>query len=132
QLRIEVRAFREITPDLALRYDSSDGNGWVGVGWRLEGVGVVERASPGTGAPKYNTGDIYLLDGEELVPCATGSVSPSCTTGGTHSTKVENYLRIALTGTGQGSRWTVTLKDGTRRVYAPIYLVNGGADVYKW
>ena len=75
----------------------------------------IERASPGKGAPKYNATDIYLLDGEELVPCVAGSVSPSCTTGGTHSTKTENYCEIALTGTGTASRWTVTAKDGTRQ-----------------
>ncbi|HUQ04806.1 MAG TPA: FG-GAP-like repeat-containing protein [Kofleriaceae bacterium] len=132
QLRIEVPGFRDLTPNLGLSYDSSDGNGWVGVGWSLEGVGVVERASPGKGSPRFNTTDIYLLDGEELVPCVAGSVSPSCTTGGTHATKVESYNRIAFTGTGTASRWTITLKDGTRRIYAPVYLVNSGVDVYRW
>lgn len=132
QIRIEVPGFRDLTPNLALKYDSSDGTGWLGVGWSLEGVGTVERAGIGKGAPKYDATDIYLLDGEELVPCASGSVSPSCTKGGTHSTKVESYMRIALSGSGQSSRWTVTMKDGTRRVYAPIYLVNNGAAVYKW
>jgi RHS repeat-associated protein len=131
-IRIEVPGFRDLTPNLALKYDSSDGNGWTGVGWSLEGVGTVERVGLGKGAPKYDATDIYLLDGEELVPCVSGSVSPSCTTGGTHSTKVENYLRIALSGTGTGARWTVTMKDGTRRIYAPTYLVNNGAAVYKF
>ncbi|HEX5060777.1 MAG TPA: RHS repeat-associated core domain-containing protein [Kofleriaceae bacterium] len=132
QIRVEVPAFRDLTPNLGLKYDSSDGNGWVGVGWSLEGIGIVERASPGKGAPKYNASDIFLLDGEELVACVAGSVSPSCTSGGTHSTKVENYLRIALTGTGTASRWTVTQKDGTRRIYAPVYTVNNNVDVYRW
>ncbi len=132
QLRIEVPGFRDLTPNLALTYDSSGGNGWVGVGWSLDGVGLIERASPGKGAPRYNATDVFLLDGEELVACVAGMVSPSCTTGGTHATKVESYQRIALTGTGQGSRWTVTQKDGTRRIFAPVYLVNGGADVYRW
>jgi len=127
-----VPGFRDLTPNLALTYDSSGGNGWVGVGWSLDGVGLIERASPGKGAPRYNATDVFLLDGEELVACVAGMVSPSCTTGGTHATKVESYQRIALTGTGQGSRWTVTQKDGTRRIFAPVYLVNGGADVYRW
>src|SRR5690606_5146028 len=88
--------------------------------------------SPGKGAPNYDEADIFLLNGQELVACAPNSVSPSCTTGGTHSTKIENYERIALSGMGANSRWTLTSKDGIRRVYAPIFSLNGGADVYKW
>lgn len=129
---IEVPSFRGITPALALTYDSSGGNGALGVGWSLAGVGVVERVSPGKGAPKYDVTDVFSLDGQELVACAPESVSPSCTSGGTHSTKLESYERIALTGTGPGSLWTVTAKNGTRRVYAPVFTLNGGADVYRW
>ncbi|WAS90514.1 SpvB/TcaC N-terminal domain-containing protein [Nannocystis punicea] len=131
RIPIEVPAFRGITPELALTYDSSGENGESGVGWSLDGAGVVERASPGKGAPNYDATDIFLLDGKEMVACAPGSVSPSCTTGGTHSTKVENYERIALSGTGVDSRWTITAKDGVRRVYAPVFTV-GGTDVFRW
>lgn len=129
---IELPPFRSITPQLDLRYDSSAGNGPLGVGWSLDGVGIIERASPGKGAPRYDETDIFLLDGQELVPCAPDSVSPSCTTGGTHSTKIESYERIAMRGAGPESRWTVTAKDGVRRVFAPIATVNGGADVFRW
>jgi RHS repeat-associated protein len=132
RIPIEVPAFRGITPGLALTYDSSEGNGWLGVGWSLDGVGVIERASPGKGAPRYDATDIFLLDGRELVACAPGSVSPSCTTGGTHSTKIESYMRIAFTGTGPSSRWTITEKDGTRSVYAPVFSASGGANVFRW
>lgn len=129
---IEVPAFRDITPELALGYDSSGGSGELGVGWTLEGVSVIERASPGKGAPRYHDGDIFLLDGKELVECAPDSVSPSCTTGGTHASKIESYERIALVGTGAGSRWTITSKDGIRREYAPVFTTGSGADVYRW
>ena len=124
---IEVPPFRSITPKLALRYDSSNGNGVVGVGWSLDGVGVIERASPGKGAPRYDEHDIFLLDGQELVACAPGSVSPSCTTGGTHSTKMESYERIAF---GDDDRWVVTSKEGIRREYAPAFVVDG--DTFRW
>jgi hypothetical protein len=132
RIPIEVPDFRGITPWLALTYDSSDGNGWLGVGWSLDGVGVIERAGPGKGAPRYDGNDIHLLDGRELVACAPGSVSPSCTTGGTHSTKIESYMRVAYTGAGPSSRWTITEKDGTQRVYAPVFSANGGASVFRW
>jgi RHS repeat-associated protein len=128
---IEVPAFRALAPNLTLSYRSSGGNSVTGTGWSLSGVADVERAGTGHGAPKYDASDIYLLDGEELVPCAAGSVSPSCTTGGTHSTKNESYVRVALTGTGAAARWTVTDKDGTKRVFAPTHSV--GTDlVFRW
>src|SRR5215831_8718721 len=79
---IPIRApnYRGLEPKLSLVYDSGGGNGFVGVGWSLSGFSFIERASPGHGAPGYGASDIYLLDGEELVPCAQGSTSPSCTT----------------------------------------------------
>ncbi len=129
---LKLPAFRSITPEFGLRYDSSSGNGALGVGWGLAGVSVVERASPGKGVPRYDDSDIFLLDGGELIPCAPDSVSPSCTTGGTHTTKIESYRRITKSGSGIASRWTITAKDGVRRVYAPVATVNGGPDVFRW
>ncbi|UJW28410.1 hypothetical protein L3Q67_24340 [Saccharothrix sp. AJ9571] len=130
EIDIEVPEFREITPRLSLSYESSGGNGWFGVGWEPTGVSRVERAGANRGAPRYDASDVFLVDGVELVPCAAGSASPSCTTGGTHSTKTERYLRIALTGTGAASRWTVTSKDGVRRVFAPVF--SAGTEVFRW
>ncbi len=131
-ISIEVPSFRGITPELALAYGSTDGNSELGVGWSLGGVGIIERASPGKGAPKYDESDIFLLDGQELIACAPDSVSPSCTTGGTHSTKIESYKRIALSGVGSASRWMITTKDGVRQVFAPVFSLSGGADVFRW
>ncbi len=129
---IVVPAFQGIAPKLGLTYDSSIQGGWMGAGWSLDGPSRIERASPGRGAPRYDSTDIYLLDGQELVACAGGSVSPSCTTGGTHSTKLESYSRIALSGSGVSATWTVTAKDGTRSVFSPVYLVSGNTAVFKW
>jgi hypothetical protein len=131
KIPIAVPEFHTITPQLSLTYESSAGNGWTGLGWSLDGVSEIERGAAGRGAPRYDATDVHYLDGAELVPCAAGSVSPSCTTGGTHSTKTESYQRIALSGTGSNSRWTVTAKDGTKRVYAPVY--SAGTDlVFRW
>lgn len=111
---IEVPKFHGIEPAIALSYSSTGGNGFVGVGWTLSGFSKIERASPGKGAPRYDANDIWLLDGQELVPCIGGSVSPSCTTGGTHSTRIENYERIKKETDGT---WTLTSKDGTQARY---------------
>src|SRR5262249_13611003 len=52
-IAIDVPAFHGIEPQLALTYDSGRGNGPVGVGWRLEGLSVIERASLRNGGPRY-------------------------------------------------------------------------------
>src|SRR5688572_16944690 len=93
---IEVPAFHGLEPALSLAYSSSGGTGSAGVGWNLAGFSTIERASAGQGAPRYDGYDVFLLDGQELVPCAQGMVSPSCATGGTHATKLESYQRVAF------------------------------------
>ncbi len=124
----EVPGFRGITPHLAVSYGSSRRNGHVGVGWALEGFGVIERIGVARGTPRYQASDGFLLNGVELVACQVGSVSPSCTTGGTHSTKLETYERIRFEAAP--NRWTVTAKDGTRTVYAAIQSVAAGT--FRW
>ncbi|HZS39020.1 MAG TPA: FG-GAP-like repeat-containing protein, partial [Polyangia bacterium] len=123
---IQVPPYHGLEPALALHYHSGQRDGFVGVGWTLKGVNVIQRASPGRGAPNYGGGDIFLLDGMELVPCAAGSVSPSCANGGTHATKIESYHRVAYDGTS----WRVTRKDGTVEQYDPVYTTVGGT--FRW
>ncbi|HEX2570936.1 MAG TPA: SpvB/TcaC N-terminal domain-containing protein, partial [Polyangia bacterium] len=125
---ISVPAYHGLEPSLQLSYSSSASNGVAGVGWGLGGFGTVERASPGRGTPLYSGADVFLLDGQELVPCAAGSASPSCTTGGTHSTRIENYQRIKFDG--GANTWTVWRKDGTRLVYGALYGVAAGT--FRW
>lgn len=132
RIDIDVPSFHEIAPRLSLAYDSSIQGGWLGAGWTVNGLSRIERAVGGRGAPRYDGSDVFLLDGQELIPCAPGSVSPSCTNGGTHSTKMENYLRITLSGSGTTAQWTITAKDGKRFVYLPIYLVSDDTSVFKW
>ena len=110
---IEVPPFHGLEPRLALAYSSEARNGFVGVGWTLAGLSTVERANSGRGLPRFVGTDIYLLDGQELVDCAAGGSGPSCTSGGTHSTKIESFLKIrqdsALQDTGEPAAQPVTL-----------------------
>ena len=115
---IEIPDFHGIEPKLSLSYDSSRGvrnrpatGGWLGVGWALEGVSVIERVSGtelsaamsgGRGSPGYalagTPADRFTLDGDELVPC-TDTDGP-CTNAGLaanqirYTGRVENFLRI--------------------------------------
>jgi RHS repeat-associated protein len=130
---IAVPAFRGLEPSLRLTYSSASGSSQVGAGWALSGFSTIERASPGKGVPRYDGSDLYLLDGQELVPCAAGSTSPSCTTGGTHSTRIESYQRIRYDAAA--NTWTVWGKDGTRQAYAPLFPAYRGsalAGTYRW
>jgi len=125
---IEVPAFHGLEPRLALGYSSEGRNGFAGVGWSLSGFSTIERANAGRGTPRFDASDIYLLDGQELVACVSGSVSPSCTSGGTHSTKIESYLKIRFDS--PSNTWTVWGKDGTRTIFSPTVQV--GAGTFRW
>ncbi len=138
--------YRGLEPRIALTYASSRKTktsglyqGWLGYGWGLSGFGVIERARPRRGVPAYDANDIYLLNGVELVPCVTGTVSPSCSTGGTHATENESYLRIKKTA----NTWEITEKDGTKTVLKAVGTIAGntstpGTDdhdvnhLYRW
>ncbi|MER8615225.1 hypothetical protein NKH39_32070, partial [Mesorhizobium sp. M1136] len=115
---IDVPDFHGIEPSIAFNYNSSRKTkigglyqGWLGYAWGLDGFDVIERASPGYGMPAFATSDIYLLDGQAMVACVAGMVSPSCSTGGTHATENESYRRIGLNSTT--NEWKVTDRDGT-------------------
>ncbi|OWV82246.1 hypothetical protein ATY77_03140 [Rhizobium sp. R634] len=128
EIGIEIPAFHGIQPDIELQYVSSRKTklgglyqGWLGYGWGLKGFDVIERASTGYGLPAFNSSDVYLLNGEELVPCGTNTVSPSCSTGGTHATEVESNRRIAFSSSA--SEWVITNPDGTRLTFKSLAAV---------
>ena len=58
------------TPSLALRYDSGQGDGTVGIGWSLD-VGSVQRQTA-YGVPEYGAADRFVWEGQELVPMGGG------------------------------------------------------------
>ncbi|MES0092521.1 RHS repeat-associated core domain-containing protein [Mesorhizobium sp. M0030] len=124
---IDVPGFHGIEPQIALNYNSSRKSklgglyqGWLGYAWGLDGFDVIERATPGYGMPAFDANDIYLLDGQAMVACVTGMVSPSCATGGTNATENESYRRIALNSTNE---WKVTDRDGTVSTFRSVAAV---------
>ena len=123
-IRVDVPAYRGLEPRLALAYSSQAGDGFVGVGWGLVGFSVIQRASPGLGSPHFDASDVFVLDGGELLPCPPGSASPSCATGGSHTTKSESYLRIRFDAAANA--WTVWARNGTRTALTPVYQTASG------
>ncbi|HEY6175442.1 MAG TPA: FG-GAP-like repeat-containing protein [Kofleriaceae bacterium] len=137
-IAIRTPGFHGIEPHLALAYNSSGGNGFVGVGWSLTGFGFIERVSPGRGAPTYTSADRFLLDGNELIACQAASTSPSCTTcpsGATcYSTKIESYQRIQFDAAA--GKFYVWSKHGDRTTYRPVHGVSctasGCPDTFRY
>ena len=123
---IEVPAFHGIEPRLALTYSSQAGNGFVGVGWAVSGFSVIERTRNGRGTPRFTSTDVYVLDGQELLPCAQAPTSPGCLAGGSHATKQETYAKITLAS----NTWTVRSRNGVRTELEPVYQVAGGT--WRW
>ncbi|WP_158596251.1 toxin TcdB middle/N-terminal domain-containing protein [Oleomonas cavernae] len=122
---IAVPVFHGLEPQLSLQYNSSAGlragglnAALLGVGWSLAGVSDIVRTAPVNGTPRFDANDEYQLNGERLVACVTGVVSPSCSTGGTHATRRESYQRINFAS----NAWTVTAQNGTKSIYKPVSI----------
>ena len=128
---IELPSFHGITPSISLQYDSQAGNGPAGIGWSLAGFSQIRRASPSGGLPLGTAGDLFRLDGNDLIPCAgaaAGSpiaLSPSCKYSlpaplVAFTSRVETFQRIAFDpAPAGGGQWLVWERDGTRRRYEP-------------
>ncbi|MCJ9754711.1 hypothetical protein MOV61_28685, partial [Neorhizobium sp. BETTINA12A] len=130
KIGIEVPGFRGLEPKLSLNYSSSRKTrlgglyqGWLGYAWGVDGFDVIERATPGYGYPFFDGNDVYLLNGEELVRCATGMVAASCSAGGTHVTENENFKRVIFDATA--NTWTVTDRDGTVSLFKSVMAIAG-------
>lgn len=130
KIDLEFPLFRDLEPKLALSYSSSDGlsaggllAGFIGVGWRLDGLPDIVRTAPINGAARFNEFDLFQLDGADLIKCESEIRSPSCqsTVGGTHFSKVENYQKIVFDQSSSNNPiWTVWDKGGTRSVFKKV------------
>jgi RHS repeat-associated protein len=119
---VQIPAYHGLEPIVALDYDSAQGNGELGVGWRLRAGSTIVRSGPEGALPRYDGSDVFLIDGEELVPC-----SPNCTTGGTHETRVQSHERFVF----DGEAWTRWRRDGVRLHYTATPDGPGG-DAFQW
>jgi RHS repeat-associated protein len=114
-------------PELAVRYDSSGGDGWLGVGWDLRLPSI--EISTLFGVPRYDGGERYLMDGEQLAP----SGEP-----GRFVRRAEgSFERILRKGTGPADySWEVTDKDGTRYLYGQTAQTRlrdpGNGNAFRW
>ncbi|OWV82232.1 hypothetical protein ATY77_03070 [Rhizobium sp. R634] len=124
--------YRDIAPKLALHYDSARKSrlgglyqGWLGYGWGLDGLDVIERESPGGGVPAWSSTESYALNGEALVACSAAS---SCQPGSTHTTEHESPQRIVFDSTA--NRWTVTDSKGVVTTFQSVAEIAGTPGAY--
>lgn len=118
EIPIDVPVFHGVQPSVTLAYNSTGGYNHAGVGWQMAAMSAISRVGPLHGIPKGDAGDIFQLDGQDMVPCTTY--------GGTHCSKILNYQRISKTTAG----WSVWTKTGTKMEYATKY--NLGTNVAAW
>ena len=127
---IDVPSYHGLEPRFLLGYSSDATTGLAGAGWGLSGFSTIERAKAGRGTPRYDTNDIFLLDGAELISCPTSGPSASCAAGGTHSTKKESYLKIRRDDPST-DKWTVWGRDGRKTVFEPTFTTSTGG-IFRW
>jgi RHS repeat-associated protein len=105
---IEVPAGRNgMTPDLTLKYSSGSGNGPFGLGWALT-LPCITRSTR-RGAPSYDDRDVFLLDGQDLIPVQSNGTETRFRMSGT-----EAYVDIVRTTADGADRWSLTRPDGRR------------------
>jgi|GEM_PF-2823229 len=116
---------RGVDPGIVLTYRSTNGNGWLGVGWELE-MGSIERSTKG--GVNYDASD-FLLRGP-------GGVTELVNLPGTseYRAKIEgNFIRFI----NYGTYWEAIDKKGVRFRFGhepntTVYDPNKPAHVFKW
>lgn len=90
------------TPPLDLSYDSGNGNGPFGFGWRLTQPAISRRTD--RGVPRYDEDDVFLLTGaDDLVACGVPQERPGY--------RVQRYRPCVDRDLTRVERWT-RLADG--------------------
>ncbi|MBI3185121.1 MAG: hypothetical protein HYZ28_23540, partial [Myxococcales bacterium] len=128
-------------PDVRLVYDSSGGNGWVGVGWDVP----VSRIEVDTrfGVPWYDGTERYLLDGDALVSVKKETCLDGASAWLFARRAERDFLRIRRCGSDPrataagGYHWEVTDKQGTTFVYGTgggrlSDYQAGGENIARW
>ncbi len=126
---IEVPPGRNnLQPNVAVQYNSSGGNGWMGLGWDIpmQAITIDTR----WGVPRYDSTyddtpnsnmetETYILDGEQLTPMAhRGALQPRTSEKVFH-TRVEGQFRKIIRHGSQPNNywWEVIDKNGTKYFY---------------
>lgn len=132
-------------PKLNLSYNSSVGNGWVGVGWQLSIPDVVVDTR--WGAPRYADdveSESYLVDGVQVTPLAHRDALQLRSAHKSFQLRVEgDFRRVVRHGDHPTNYWwEVVNKDGMRfyfggdpatgALHAASVLTDALGHIYEW
>ena len=123
-----------VQPQLALSYNSTGGDGFLGRGWQLQGLSQITRcrqdyARDGKRLPiQWNDDDRLCLDGQRLV-LVNGTYNAA---GAEYRTEHDRFMKIVQVGNDSGTLgptgFVVYQPDGTRHSYgydpAPAFVPN--------
>lgn len=131
-----------LQPELALTYNSDNGNGILGVGWSLSGLSSIERCNRtvaqdgGAGGVTLTINDRYCLNGNRL-RLETGASYGAANS--TYRTEVETFSKVTASGgvAGAGPEYFIVKgKDGRTYEYgvsADSRVVLGPSNIpFRW
>jgi RHS repeat-associated protein len=127
-------------PHIALTYNSRRGNGYLGIGWGLNGLSSIYRcnltyaqdAAPGPVA--LATSDGYCMDGQRL-RLTSGTYG---TAGSTYQTETANFINVTAVGTAGNGPASFTAVDRNGRTYTygsggnSQVLASGSSTALSW
>lgn len=129
-------------PQLSVDYNSSHGNGWLGVGWDLALPAVTIDTR--WGVPRYDAAsetETYLLDGEQLTPDGHRGPPVARSAEKQFAKRVEGTFERIIRHGAQPSNywWEVIARDGTRYLYGDDpasagshTLRDGAGNINRW
>ncbi len=110
-----------IEPELSITYNSSMGNGILGVGWALGGISQISRCPKtietdgGVGGVNHDPNDRFCLDGQRLV-----AISGAYGANGTeYRTEIDSFAKIKSFGS------TININGGTAPAYFQVWQKDG-------
>ena len=108
-------------PELSIEYDSTGGNGLLGMGFSLGGLSAISRTATTleqdnmTDGIDFDDNDRFVLDGQRLV-CVSGTYGAP---GSEYRTEIDSFVRVIAHGTATSGPdyFTVETKSGLTKTY---------------
>jgi RHS repeat-associated protein len=106
-----------LSPSLSVSYSSKAGNGFLGMGWRLDGISIISRCSSSesvdgiTDPVDFDDNDRFCIDGDRLLVTNNSVYGAN---GSEYRTEIETFTKITSYGTYNGAPeyFKVYRKDG--------------------
>ena len=100
-----------VQPSLALTYGSANGNGWVGMGWKLEHGGIFRQDKFGVSYANNTGQNAFVMRMSGL----GGDLVEAPGLPGEWRAKIEgSFTRVQQVGSGSAMYWIATTRDGRR------------------